>query len=72
MTEASHRITSNPLTPADHRAGTVGLAQELEVCILRPQDSKVTQDGEGEICIRGSTVTLGYLNGPTADATAFT
>lgn len=72
MTEASHQITSNPLPPADHKAGTVGLAQETEIRILGPQDSKVTQDGEGEICIRGPTVTSGYLNNPTANATSFT
>lgn len=72
MTEASHQLTSNPLPPADHRAGTVGLAQETEIRILDPQDREVAKDDEGEICVRAPTVTSGYLNNPTANVTAFT
>ncbi|KAF3058191.1 putative peroxisomal-coenzyme A synthetase [Daldinia childiae] len=59
MTEAAHQMTSNPLPPAKRKPGTVGLGQGVEV--------KILNDAGDE----GENVTKGYLNNPTANATAF-
>ncbi|KAI1778295.1 acetyl-CoA synthetase-like protein [Hypoxylon cercidicola] len=72
MTEAAHQMTSNPLPPAKRKPGTVGLGQGVEVKILNDAGDEVPQGSEGEICILGENVTKGYLNNPTANATAFT
>ncbi|KAI4249437.1 MAG: hypothetical protein L6R42_008988 [Xanthoria sp. 1 TBL-2021] len=75
MTEASHQITSNPLPPGPHHAGSVGLpGGDIELRILSPDTAEeaVQQGSEGEICIRSSSVTTGYLSNPTANASSFT
>ena len=72
MTEASHQITSNPLPPNEHKPGTVGLPQGVEVRILDSQGNAVSPGEEGEICIKGASVTPGYLNNPHANETSFT
>ncbi|KAI2638917.1 acetyl-CoA synthetase-like protein [Hypomontagnella submonticulosa] len=72
MTEAAHQMTSNPLPPAKRKPGTVGLGQGVEVKILNDAGDEVPQGSEGEICILGENVTKGYLNNPTANASAFT
>lgn len=70
MTEASHQMTSNPLPKyGEHKPGSVGLGQGVEVVIL---DDKGIPVEEGEVCIRGLNVTKGYLNNPKATAKAFT
>jgi len=69
MTEAAHQITSNPLAPLPHKPGSVGFGQGVQVTIL-------DQDGnpavEGEVCIKGLNVTIGYLNNPSANASSYT
>ncbi|KAI1763982.1 acetyl-CoA synthetase-like protein [Hypoxylon sp. FL1150] len=72
MTEAAHQMTSNPLPPAKRKPGTVGIGQGVEVRILNDAGDEVPQGSEGEICILGENVTKGYLNNPTANASAFT
>ncbi|KAK3904098.1 hypothetical protein C8A05DRAFT_13997 [Staphylotrichum tortipilum] len=73
MTEAAHQMTSNPLPSVGKRKpGTVGLGQGVEVVILNDAGDPVPQGSEGEICIKGENVTMGYLNNPDANATAFT
>ncbi|KKA29301.1 hypothetical protein TD95_005469, partial [Thielaviopsis punctulata] len=71
MTEASHQMTSNPLPPAKRKPGSVGVGQGVQVKILNDAGDEVPQGTEGEICIKGENVTAGYLNNPTANATAF-
>ncbi|KAJ2665110.1 hypothetical protein IWW48_000377 [Coemansia sp. RSA 1200] len=69
MTEASHQMCSNPLPPAVHKPGSVGLPQGVEVTILDDAGNKTQV---GEVCIRGENVTEGYLNNPEANAKSFT
>jgi acyl-CoA synthetase (AMP-forming)/AMP-acid ligase II len=71
MTEASHQMTSNPLPPKPRKAGTVGLAAGPEVAILDSEGNKLPQGEEGEVCICGPNVTLGYFANPAANASGF-
>ncbi|KAM7207604.1 acetyl-CoA synthetase-like protein [Naviculisporaceae sp. PSN 640] len=72
MTEAAHQMTSNPLPPAKRKPGTVGIGQGVEVVIKNDDGKTVPHGTEGEISIKGENVTKGYLNNPTANASAFT
>lgn len=73
MTEACGQITSNPLPPtALGKPGSVGTATGVEIQILDPQGKLLPADTEGEICIRGPSVTGGYLNNEIANAKWFT
>ncbi|KAI0218262.1 hypothetical protein L0F63_006256 [Massospora cicadina] len=69
MTEAAHQMTSNPLPPAARKPGSVGIPQGVQVHIL---DQKGDQAEEGEVCIRGPNVTVGYLNNAEANRNSFT
>ena len=70
MTEASHQMASNPLPPARRKFGSVGLAAGPEVAILL--DGHMAPPGvEGDIVIRGSNVTAGYVANPDANRDAF-
>ena len=72
MTEASHQMASNPLPPATHLAGSVGIAAGPEIAIM-DEAGKLLAPGElGEVVIRGRNVTAGYENNPEANAKAFT
>jgi acyl-CoA synthetase (AMP-forming)/AMP-acid ligase II len=63
-------VTSNPLPPLAHKAGTVGLPQGIELRILSLTTDEQVE--EGEVAIRGPNVTTGYLNNPKANLEAFT
>ncbi len=71
MTEAAHQMASNPLPPADRKAGSVGVAAGPEVAIMNPAGAIVAAGDEGEIVIRGSNVFAGYENNPDANREAF-
>ena len=71
MTEASHQMASNPLPPAVHKAGSVGLPT-IDVEIMGNDGALLKPNARGEIVIRGKSVTRGYESNPTANATAFT
>ncbi|KAH9317016.1 hypothetical protein KI387_018785, partial [Taxus chinensis] len=72
MTEASHQMTSNPLPQhGPRKPGSVGKATGLEVGILDESGVPQPLGSSGEVCIRGSNVTNGYLNNPEANKTAF-
>ena len=73
MTEASHQITSNPLPPLPHHAGSVGLpGTNIDLLILTSENDPVAPGNEGEICIRSPSITTGYLSNPIANASSFT
>jgi len=71
MTEAAHQMATNPLPPAPHLPGSVGLGTDVKLTI-RDSSGKVLPAGErGEVCIFGPNVITGYENNPEANATAF-
>jgi oxalate---CoA ligase len=71
MTEASHQMTSNPLPPKPHKAGTVGYGVGVEAAIMDADGALLAQGQRGEVVIRGPNVIDGYENNPEANATAF-
>ena len=71
MTEATHQMTSNPLPPKKQKAGFVGIPSGPEVCIMNEDDKILNQGREGEVCIKGNNVTLGYENNPEANKSSF-
>ena len=71
MTEAAHQMTSNQLPPGQRKPGYVGVAAGPQVEIMG-EDGQILPKGEvGEIVIRGSNVTSGYENNPTANKDNF-
>jgi len=73
MTEATHQMTSNNLPPKKRIAGSVGQAEgTVEVAIMDDSGNPVPAGTEGEVCVRGPTITPGYLNNPKANAETFT
>ena len=71
MTEAAHQMATNPLPPAAHLPGSVGIGTDVKITI-RSADGQVLPTGErGEVCIQGPNVITGYENNPEANATAF-
>lgn len=72
MTEASHQMTSNPLPPLPHKAGTVGRGTNVAVAIMDEAGNLLSQGTAGEVVVRGPNVTRGYHNNPEANAAAFT
>ncbi|MEX0852611.1 MAG: acyl--CoA ligase [Bauldia sp.] len=71
MTEASHQMTSNPLPPAERKAGSVGPAAGPEVAIMGEDGRLIAPGAVGEIVIRGPNVTAGYESNAEANAAAF-
>ena len=72
MTEASHQMASNPLPPADRRAGTVGRGTGVRIAVMDDSGGLVPQGGSGEVVIQGPNVIDGYANNPVANAASFT
>jgi acyl-CoA synthetase (AMP-forming)/AMP-acid ligase II len=71
MTEASHQMASNPLPPAPRRAGTVGVATGTEIAIIDRARTLLPAGQQGEVVVRGPSITPGYLDNPTANAESF-
>jgi acyl-CoA synthetase (AMP-forming)/AMP-acid ligase II len=71
MTEASHQMASNPLPPAERRAGSVGVATGTEVAIAGKAGALLGEGEAGEVVIRGPGVMTGYVANPAATAEAF-
>ncbi len=72
MTEASHQMTSNPLPPAEHKAGTVGYGFGVEINIMDEAGNLLPQGKLGEVVVKAPNVVDGYENNPEANAKAFT
>lgn len=73
LTEASPLATqTRPDDPIELRVGTVGVPiPGVEVVVLDPETGHPCADGEqGEVCIRGHNVMVGYYNMPEATASA--
>lgn len=71
MTEATHQIATNPLPPNLRKPGSVGRALGVEVAALGMNGQLQPVNTEGEIAIRGETVTSGYEGNTEANASAF-
>jgi acyl-CoA synthetase (AMP-forming)/AMP-acid ligase II len=71
MTEAAHQMATNPLPPAPHKAGSVGLGGRVEIAIIDDQGRILPQGSAGEVAIKGPNVMLGYDRNPSANAVAF-
>lgn len=66
------RMASNPLPPAAHYPGCVGIAQgQVELRILDERGEDLGRGRIGEVCVRGGNVTHGYLNNAAANASSF-
>ena len=72
MTEASHQMASNPLPPAERRAGTVGLETGIRIGVIDERGTLQPAGARGEVAIRGRSVLDGYENNPEANASSFT
>jgi acyl-CoA synthetase (AMP-forming)/AMP-acid ligase II len=72
MTEAAHQMASNPLPPAERRAGSVGLATDVKISIMDGNGRHLSPEQPGEVVIQGPNVTRGYENNPEANAASFT
>ena len=71
MTEAAHQMASNPLPPAERRAGSVGVAAGPDIAVM-DEAGRVLPAGEtGEVVIRGPNVMAAYENNPEANESAF-
>jgi acyl-CoA synthetase (AMP-forming)/AMP-acid ligase II len=69
MTEAAHRVASNPLLPLAHKPDTVGLSNEIS--IIDEKVRHLAANTRGEVVVRGPNVMRGYRNNPQANAAAF-
>lgn len=70
MTETASMVTFNHAH--HHRVGSVGtLAGTAEVRICDESGKPLPMGKEGEICIRGRNMMMGYLNNPRANEEAF-
>jgi oxalate---CoA ligase len=71
MTEAAHQMASNPLPPAERRAGSVGQPTGTEIAILDDDWRPLAGGAVGEVCVRGPGVVDGYRDNPQATAACF-
>ena len=68
MTEAAHQIASNPLPPGRRKFGSVGIATGTEIAVVSAGGASLQTGEAGEIVIRGTGVTGGYLGGDGSES----
>ena len=67
LSEASPVVTVNP--PGDPKPGTIGVPiPGVEVSVQDDQGNRLADNVDGEICVRGGNVMLGYWNAPQKTA----
>ena len=71
MTEAAHQMASNPLPPADRKAGSVGRGTAVEIGILDKAGAQMPAGKVGEVSIKGANVFVGYEGNAEANAESF-
>jgi len=71
MTEASHQIASNPLPPAERKAGSVGPGAGVRIGIINAAGDLLPAGEHGEVVVQGKNVIEGYENNPNANAASF-
>lgn len=71
MTEAAGVIASSPLDRASQRAGSVGRAAGPHITIRDASGKALPPDHDGEVVIRGTQLSPGYIAAPPDDAAAF-
>ena len=71
MTEASHQMAANPLPPAAHIPGSVGIPTGTEIRVADPAGRFLPDGTAGEVVLRGPGVMSGYVANPEATAAAF-
>ena len=72
ITEGCAQITSNPLPPAPHKVGSVGLAYGNRIRVVNAQGEDLPAGEAGEVWICGNNVTGGYYHKPEETARSFT
>ena len=70
MTEATHQMTSNPLTKGSQKPGSVGIPAGPDVAVADPAKNSLV-NGVGEVVISGKNVTPGYEGNPSANEKSF-
>jgi acyl-CoA synthetase (AMP-forming)/AMP-acid ligase II len=72
LTEASGRITSDPLPPQPRKPSSVGVAVGIEVASIDEEGMLLPAGKIGEIVVRGPNVLEGYDNDLAATRDSFT
>ncbi len=71
MTEASHQIASNPLPPASHKPGSVGIPTGYTIRIQDRRGQECDPGMRGEVWICGENLFSGYEDNPDANSEDF-
>ncbi len=71
LTETAGTVLSNPMPPAPHKPGSVGVPYGNEADVMDAEGHSVSEGTIGEVVIRGENVMEGYYKNPEATAEAF-
>ena len=71
LTETAGTVASNPMPPAPHKPGSVGLPFGNEIRVFDENDKECPANVSGELAIRGDNVLSHYYKNPDATQSAF-